>query len=115
MDRDFILIVVALLATSVLLMIRVCRDTERVALNTPQRFVKLIGPGLFLKFPYQFSFYEYTRVRIGDTGRYIGHGWAKINGANMPVKVISEVEVDGSLRVKDFVNQEIFVAPDAAP
>ncbi len=69
MERDLVLILVALAGMSVLLMIRVCGERERVALNTPQRFVKLIGPGLFLRIPMQLSPCEYTRVRIGDTGR----------------------------------------------
>lgn len=112
MESDLVLILVAVVAMSVLLMIRVCRDSERVALNTPQRFVKLIGPGLFLRLPMQLSPYEYTRVRIGDSGRYIGNGWAKIGGQNMPVQAVQNLDVDDSFRVKDFVNQEIFVEPD---
>lgn len=39
MESDLVLIFVALFALSVLSMIRVCRDTERVALTTPQRFL----------------------------------------------------------------------------
>lgn len=111
MESDLLLILVAILALSVLLMIRVCRDSERVALNTPQRFVKLIGPGLFLRLPIQLSPYEYTRIRIGDSGYYIGNGWAKIGGQNLPVEAVRELDVDEELRVKDFVNQKIFVEP----
>lgn len=115
MDRDLIAILVAILGISILLMIRVCRESERIALNTSQRFVKLIGPGLFLRFPFQISPYEYTRIRISDTGRYIGNGWAKFGGQNMPVRVVSDIDVDEPLRIKDFVNQEIFVESDARP
>lgn len=113
MESDFVVILVALAALSVLLMTRVCRDSERIALNTSQRFLKLIGPGLFLRLPTQLSPYEYTRVRIGDKGRYIGNGWAKIGGQNLPVQQVENVDVDSSLRVKDFVNQEIFVETDS--
>jgi len=109
MERDLVLIVVAVFGLSVLLMIRVCRDSERVALTSPRRFIKLIGPGLYLRRPMQLSSYEYTRIRISETGYYIGNGWAKIRGQNMPVQAVQNLDVDEGLRVKDFVNQEIFV------
>lgn len=108
MEPDLVRILVALGGMCGLLMIRVCRDSERVALNTPQRFVKLIGPGLFLRVPRPLAPYEYTRVRIGDSGRYIGNGWAKIGGRNMPVQPVQSLEVDDDVLVKDFINQTIF-------
>ena len=78
-------------------------------MSTPQRFVKLIGPGLFLKLPMGLGPYAYARVQIGDSGRYIGNGWAMIGGQNLPVRAVQHLDVDESLRVKDFVNREIVV------
>lgn len=111
MESDLVLIVVALVALSVLSMIRACRESERVALNTPQRFVKLKGPGLFLQLPWPVSPYCYTRVRIGDRGRYVDNDWAEIGGKKMPVTPVEAVTGDVTVQVTDFVDQQIFVVP----
>lgn len=111
MESASTLIIVALLALFVLSMIRACRETERVALITPRRFVRLKGPGLYLQLPWPLSPYEYARVRIGDRGRYIGNDWGEIAGTKMPVTPVEAVAIDATIRVKNFVDQQIFVAP----
>lgn len=112
MDTRLLHMLALLLAACVLGMIRACRESERFALNTSQRYVRLIGPGLFLKFPGRVGPYRYTRVRIGDEGRYVGDGWAEINGGNMPVDGASAFCPGQPLRVQAFVDQQIHVVAE---
>lgn len=104
-----IIVLLMLAGIFMLLMVRVCRESERVALNSPRRFVKLVGPGLFLRLPVRVSPYEYTRVRVGDTGTYIADGWGEIHGQHMPVFAANQLATDQAFSVQAFVNQRIFV------
>ena len=113
MRSEGLLLLSALLALALLLSIRVCRESERVAVNSPRKFVKLVGPGLFLRWPWQGP-YSYTRIQIGDRGRHIANGWGKLHGENVPIQAMGMLKVDQGFRVKDFVNQEIVVVPESA-
>lgn len=110
MRSEFLLLLCAAIGLGLILSIRICRESERVAVHSPRRFIKFVGPGLYLTWPWQ-SPYDYTRVRISDTGYYIGNGWGKVHGKNVPVEAVNNLEVDQEFRVKNFVNQQVFVEP----
>lgn len=111
MQSEGLLLLSAVLGLGLILSIRVCRETERVAVNSPRKFIKLVGPGLFLRRPWQGT-YEYTRIRIGDRGRLITNGWGKLHGENVPIEAAGSLGVDQTFRVKDFVNQNVIVEPE---
>lgn len=111
MLSEGLLLLGAVLGLGLILSICICRESERVSVNSPRKFIKLVGPGLFLRRPWQGT-YEYTKIRIGDCGRLITNGWGKLHGENVPIEAAGALGVDQKFRVKDFVNQKVIVQPE---
>lgn len=105
----FLLTLVALL---VLTSVRTCRETERVAIHAPQGFVRLFGPGIYMRWPWQLRASQHTRVQLGEGGEYAGDGWGWINGARMPVSSAQALKPGDAFRIEAFHEGRLEVASD---
>ncbi|NOZ10401.1 MAG: hypothetical protein GXP09_05105 [Gammaproteobacteria bacterium] len=54
-------------------------------------------------------------MRLNDTGINIGNGWAEINGVNVPITPAETLNTDEKIKVRAFINQEIYVIKDQCP
>lgn len=112
MNPEIILILAGLVLLSLILSVRICKDTERVMVTNRGNFKGLRGPGLYLIMPHNVSTATYTKVRVNDTGVNIGNGWAEINGVNVPITPAEGLNTDEKIMVRAFINQEIYVVKD---
>jgi regulator of protease activity HflC (stomatin/prohibitin superfamily) len=72
--------------------IRVAAESERFVVTALGRFLKLVGPGLLFRLP--LSPQVWTRLKLGDTGRYAGDGIGEFKGISVPIQVTDSSEND---------------------
>ena len=72
--------------------IRVAAESERFVVTALGRFVKLAGPGLLFRLPG--SPQVWTRLKLGEIGRYVGDGIGEFKGISVPIQVTNSSEND---------------------
>jgi regulator of protease activity HflC (stomatin/prohibitin superfamily) len=88
---DFtIWILLLIIALAVASGIRVTAESERFVVTVLGRFVKLAGPGLLFRLPV--SPQVWTRLKLGDIGRYVGDGIGEFKGISVPIQVTDSSE-----------------------
>ncbi len=100
------------LLSAVLIMIlasglKVTAESERFAVIAAGRLVRLAGPGLSFRLPG--SAEQWTRIKLGDSGRYLGDGLAEINGATVPI-LDEDLRPGDSVKVTSFRDSSIRVS-----
>lgn len=100
------------LLSAVLIMIlasglKIAAESERFAVVAAGRFVRLAGPGLLFRLPGSPG--QWTRIKLGDSGRYLGDGLAEINGASVPVSS-GGIQPGDAVRVVSFEDDCVWVS-----
>ena len=85
-------ILLLILALVVASGIRITAESERFVVTVLGRFVKLAGPGLLFRIPV--SPQVWTRLKLGDIGRYVGDGFGEFRGISVPIQVTDSSEND---------------------
>ena len=85
-------ILLLIIALAVASGIRVAGESERFVVTVLGRFVKLAGPGLLFRLPG--SPQVWTRMKLGDVGRYAGDGIGEFKGVSVPIQVTDSSEND---------------------
>lgn len=102
----------SLLLSAILIMIlasglKVTAESERFAVVSVGRFVRLAGPGLSFRLPG--SAEQWTRIKLGDSGKYLGDGLAEVNGATIPI-LDEDLRPGDSVKVTSFRDNFIRVS-----
>ncbi len=104
----FLLIFVLVLAGS---SIKIARESQRFIVYRLGRFLGLKGPGLILIIP---GVDKCTKINVGDRGELVAQDLARIRNVELPVKLLSKVEVGKTVRIQSFMEREAIVVADSA-
>jgi len=110
MFNSILLLILLALAATVLAVIRIIPDNRRFAAFQDGNFIKLEGPGIFLKLPGQSR--HWVRLTVGDRADIIGPRLAAINGVNIPIQVADEAPERGIMRVLGFRDNLVLVGSE---
>ena len=87
--------------------LKIAAESERFVVIVAGRFAKLVGPGLLFRLPGSLS--KWTRIKLGDTGRYLGDGISEIHGVSFPVTV-RNVRPGELVKVTSFEDSQVCVS-----
>jgi regulator of protease activity HflC (stomatin/prohibitin superfamily) len=103
----FLLIFVLILAGS---SIKIARESQRLVVYRFGRFFGLKGPGLIFIIP---GVDKCTKINVGDRGELLSQDLARIRNADLPVKVLGNVEVGKTVRIQSFMEGDAVVVADS--
>jgi len=86
--------------------IKVTAESERFVVIVAGRFLRLAGPGFLFRLPG--SPQQWTRIKLGESGKYLGDGLAEFNSVSFPV----EVETLGpgeTVKITSFEDSKVWV------
>ena len=89
--------------------IKIARESQRFVIYRLGRFFGLKGPGLFFIIP---GVDKCTKINVGDRGELLAQDLARIRNVDLPVKVLSSVEVGKTVRIQSFLEREAVVVAD---
>lgn len=95
----------------VALSIKIASESQRFIIYRLGRFIGLKGPGLLLIIP---GVDRCTKISVGDRGELLGQGLARVNGADIPVRVEGRPEMGKMVRIQSFTEKDAVVAVDSA-
>ena len=109
MEFDLLIpIAVVALATIILVTrIKVIHQNERMAVVILGRYMKLLDPGLKIKFSGPET--RWIRLSLGQLGRYVGDGIAEFDGAALPIKF--EKTPKQGVKIERFDTNDIWATP----
>ncbi len=106
-----LLAAIAILATIVLVRIRIVPENQRFVVLSAGNFLALKGPGLVFVTP---SFNtRWIKIKVGDRGILTSNGLALINRINVPVSLADETSKDHRIQVIGFEANRVVVDSDA--
>ena len=89
--------------------IKVAAESERFVVLAAGRFLRLAGPGLLFRLPG--SPQQWTRIKLGESGKYLGDGLAEFKGASFPVGVES-LRPGETVQIISFEDSKVWVTSD---
>lgn len=101
-----LLIFLIILAASTL---KVVSESQRLVVYRLGRFFGLKGPGLIFVIP---GVDKCTKIGIGDQGELIAQDWARVNKADVPVRVDGSATMGQSVRIQSFTDKDAVVVLD---
>ena len=87
--------------------IKILKENERFVVTTLGRYIKIIGPGLLFK--WQGSETAWTRISLGEVGRYLGNGTSEFQNIPIPVKFSNQPKQ--GVKIEKFADGEVWVEP----
>jgi len=100
-------ILLLILALVVASGIRIAGESERFAVSALGRYVKLAGPGLLFRLPG--SPQVWTRLKLGDIGRYVGDGMGEFKGISVPIQV-SDMSENDLIQIVSFRDAKVWAS-----
>lgn len=120
MDYQLIVLVIGVFSAFFVLtrIIRVASEHERFAVIDLGRFKDLKGPGVLFKLDRNT---EWLRVKLGDRGKLLAPGVARVGGSDLPVRADGSVSAQQFVRLTGFEGEAsasrlvVTVDPDQRP
>lgn len=100
-------ILIGLAAAIVASGLKTAAESERFVVTALGRFVKLAGPGLLFRLPG--SPQQWTRIKLGECGQYLGDGVGEFNGVTFPVQASDVLEND-PVTIVSFRDSQVWVS-----
>jgi hypothetical protein len=101
----YILVVFA--AAIVFFGLKIAAESERFVVTSLGRFVRVAGPGLLFRLPGGLQ--QWSRIRLGESGRYLGDGVGEFNDVTFPVKASDVLEND-PIKIVSFRDAQVWVS-----
>ena len=108
-DVPWSLVIVVAIAIWLALKIHVVKHNERVAVHVLGQYLKLIGPGLMIK--WSGGEVVWQRLALGDIGTWVGDG--KVQFGDQVVPVTCSASLAHGARIEKFEADAIVVEPTA--
>jgi len=102
----FLWIFLVILASS---SIKIARESQRFIVYRLGRFFGLKGPGLFFIIP---GVDKCTKINVGDRGELLAQDLARINNADIPVRVGGRAEIGKMVRIQSFIERDAVVVAE---
>ena len=108
MSYTFLWVILLVLAVS---SIKIARESQRFVVYRLGRFLGLKGPGLIFIIPF---IDKCTKINVGDRGELLSQNLARIRNTDVPVMVVSSVEIGKTVRIQSFMERDAVVGPESA-
>ena len=100
-------ILIGVVAAVALTGLKIAAESERFVVTTLGRFVKLAGPGLLFRLPGGPQ--QWTRIRLGESGRYLGDGIGEFSGVSFPVQA-NDVQENDPVMIVSFRDEQVWIS-----
>ena len=107
-------VLVFLVAVTIILVtgLKITSESERLLIYRLGRYLGLKGPGIRFAIV---AMDKCVKIRKGDRGELLRTGWARINGAEVPVQVEGSAEIGQSIQVTGFTEDYAIVGVEQNP
>ena len=86
---------------------KILKDNERFAVTILGRYKNIIGPGYLMK--WSGSETKWTKLSLGEVGRFVGDGTAEFQDIAIPVKF--ETLPKHGVKIVKFTDEGVWVEP----